>query len=147
MRHRALLTAATVALGVAVAAVVTPAFAATAPTITAPASATGYSEITISGTADPNATVTLYESAYIWNDLQPATNWDTGDTVTATASGTGAYSIKRYVDSGFLFAVEAGGERSRTATVLMKVLPTLTATSTTSGTVIVPKRPSIAAKP
>jgi hypothetical protein len=135
MRPRALLAAATVALGVAVAAVVTPAFAAATPTITAPASATGFSEITISGTADPNTTVTLYESAYLWNDLQPATDWDTGGPVTATASGTGAYSIRRYVDTGFLFAVEAGGERSRTATVLMKVLPALTASSATSGTV------------
>jgi hypothetical protein len=142
MRPRVLLAAATVALGVAVAAVVTPAFAASTPTITAPASATGYSEITISGTADPNATVTLYESAYLFNDLQPATDWDTGGGVTATASGTGAYSIKRYVDTGFLFAVEAGGERSRTATVLMKVLPALTATSATSGTVAVHVAPS-----
>ena len=135
MRHRAILAAATVALGVVAAAIVTPAFAATTPTISAPSSATGYSEITITGTAGANATVTLYESAYIWNDLQVATDWDTGEPVTATASSTGAYSIKRYVDSGFLFQVEADGERSKIVTVFMKVVPYLTIASTTSGTV------------
>jgi len=143
MRQRAILAAATVALGVGIAAIVTPAFAATTPTIAvSPAQATGYQEVTISGKADANATVTLYESAYIWNDLQPATDWDTGDTVTATASSSGAYSLKRYVDSGFLFAVEAGGERSSTITVKMKVAPALTVASTKSGTVTVHVGPS-----
>jgi Lamin Tail Domain len=142
MRQRAILVVATAALGIAAAAVVTPAFAATAPTISAPSSATGYSEITISGKAGAGSTVTLYETAYIWDDLQPATNWDTGDTVTATAGSTGAYSIKRYVDSGFKFQVEAGGARSATVTVAMKVLPYLTAASTTSGTVAVHVAPS-----
>ena len=142
MRQRAILAAATVALGVVAAAVVTPAFAAAAPTISAPSSTTGYSEITITGTADANATVTLYESAYLWNDMQVATDWDTGEPVTAKASSTGAYSIKRYVDTGFLFQVEAGGERSTTATVFMKVLPYLTIASTTSGTVAVHVAPS-----
>jgi hypothetical protein len=137
MRQRAILAAAAVAVGVVAAAVVTPAFAATAPTISAPSSATGYSQITITGTTDPNATVTLYESAYIFNDMQVATDWDTGGPVTATASSSGTYSIKRYVDSGFLFQVEAGGERSQVVTVYMKVLPSLTVTSTTSGTVVV----------
>jgi hypothetical protein len=142
MRHRAILAAGTVALGVAVAAIVTPAFAATAPTISAPSSVTGYSEITITGTAAANATVSLYESAYNWNDLQVATDWDTGAPVTATASGSGAYSIKRYVDTGFLFQVEADGERSKTVTVFMKVLPYLTIASTTSGTVTAHVSPS-----
>ena len=135
MRQRAILAAATVALGVIAAAVVTPAFAATTPTISAPSSATGFSQITITGTAEANATVTLYESAYIFNSLDVAIDWDTGEPLTTTASSSGAYSIKRYVDSGFLFAVEASGERSRTVTVTMKVLPTLTVSSTTSGTV------------
>jgi len=142
MRPRAILAAATVALGVVAAAIMTPAFAATTPTISAPSSATGFSEITITGKADANATVTLYESAYIFNDLQVATNWDTGEPLTATANSSGAYSIKRYVDSGFLFAVEAGGERSKTVTVTMKVLPYLTVTSTSSGTVSAHVAPS-----
>lgn len=137
MRQRAIRAGATVALGIAAAAVVTPAFAATTPTISVPSSATGYSEITIAGKVDAGATVTLYESAYIFNDLRPATNWDTGEPVTATAGSTGAYSIRRYVDSGFVFQVEAGGVRSPAVTVAMKVLPALTAASTTSGTVTV----------
>jgi hypothetical protein len=135
MRQRAVLAVATVALGMAAAAIVTPAFAAITPTISAPSSTTGYSEITITGTAAAAATVTLYESAYNFNDLQVATDWDTGQPVTATATSTGAYSIKRYVDTGFRFQVEADGERSGTVTVFMKVLPYLTIASTTSGTV------------
>jgi hypothetical protein len=140
MRQRAILT---VTLGVVAAAgIVTPAYAATTPTISAPSSVTGYTEITITGTAAANATVSLYESAYNWNDLRAATDWDSGAPVTATANGSGTYSIKRYVDTGFLFQVEAGGERSRTVTVLMKVLPVLTLTSTGSGTVAVHVAPS-----
>ena len=136
MRQRVVLAAATIAIGVGIAAIVSPAFAATTPTIAVnPGQATGFQEVTLSGHADAGATVTLYESAYLFNDLQPATDWDTGDTVTAKASSTGAYTIKRYVDTGFLFAVEAGGERSTTLTIKMKIVPTLTLSSTTSGSV------------
>ena len=136
MRQRAILAAATVAIGVGIAAIVSPAFAATTPTIAvAPGQATGFQEVTLTGQADAGATVTLYESAYLFDDLQPATDWDTGDTVTAKASSTGAYTIKRYVDTGFLFAVEAGGERSKTVTIKMKVVPALTLSSTSSGSV------------
>jgi hypothetical protein len=137
MHQRVTLAIATVALGVAAAGGATPAFAAAAPTISAPSSVTGYSEITITGTAPAGATVSLYESAYNWNDLLVATDWDTGEPVTAKADGSGRYSIRRYVDSGFLFAVEADGERSKTVTVHMKVLPTLTVASTTSGIVAI----------
>src|SRR4051794_38781099 len=140
MRQRAILT---VTLGVVGAAgIVTPAYAATTPTISAPSSVTGYSEITITGTAGANATVSLYESAYNWNDLQAATDFDSGAPITTKANGSGAYSIKRFVDTGFLFQVEAGGERSKTVTVFMKVLPVLTVASTTSGTVAVHVLPS-----
>ncbi|GAB1642922.1 lamin tail domain-containing protein [Krasilnikovia sp. MM14-A1259] len=134
--RRTTITVLTAALGLAAStALATPALAAVTPTISAPDTATGFSEITITGTVAPHAAVTLYESAYIWNDLRVATDWDTGSSVTATANDAGAYTIHRFVDSGFLFAVEADGVRSRTVTVEMKVVPTLTLTSTASGTV------------
>jgi Lamin Tail Domain len=142
MRRRVTLAFATVALGVAAAAVAPPALAATTPTISVPPSVTGYAEITISGTAGAGAIVSLYESAYNWNDLQVATDWDTGEPITAKADSAGRYALRRYVDTGFLFAVEADGERSRTATVHMKVLPVLTLASTSSGTVSVHVAPS-----
>src|SRR5689334_16705292 len=43
--------------------------AAVPPTISAPATASGYQTIAITGTAAPGATVQLYESAYVFHDL------------------------------------------------------------------------------
>ncbi|BFU42515.1 lamin tail domain-containing protein [Krasilnikovia sp. MM14-A1004] len=122
-----------------------PAHAATVPTISAPASTVGFSEIAITGKATPGATVTLYESAYVFNDFYVAINWDTGAPVTATASSSGAFTMHRYVDSGFLFKVKEGDspDYSNTVTVSVKVIPTLTLSSTTDGTVSV----AVAANP
>ena len=122
----------------AASAVVTvPAQAAeTKPTISAPASSSGYQTIAIIGTATPGATVELYESAYVFHDLQPAVDWaNTGDLVTTTATTKGTYRISRWVDTGFLFAVEVNGVRSNTVTVRDKLVPILTLSSTKAGQV------------
>jgi hypothetical protein len=140
MRHplrRAVLSAALTATGAVALTVSTPAHAADAkPTITAPASTAGYHTIVISGTATPGATVELYESAYVFHDLQPAVDWaNTGDLVTTTATASGAYQISRWVDTGFLFAVQVNGVMSDTVTVRDRLVPILTLTSTRTGTV------------
>src|SRR5215208_4356744 len=112
------------ALGVAATlAVAVPAQAATTPTLSGPSSRTGFGTVTLTGTADPGATVTLLESAIGWNDLRPAVDWeDGGGTVTRTADASGHFSIVRFVDSGFMFAVEAGGVRSETMVVYVQIL-------------------------
>jgi hypothetical protein len=122
-------------VGLATVGVAAPASAATAPTISAPASRTGYGPITISGTARAGATVTLIEAAYIFRgDMNPATDYGTGGIVTATANTAGHYTIARYLDSGFVFAVEADGLRSPVIRVSIRVLPTLTVTAAGGGT-------------
>jgi hypothetical protein len=127
MQVRRLLIRVLAALGVAATLVVAaPAQAATIPTLSGPSSRTGFGTVTLTGTADPGATVTLLESAIGWNDLQPAVDWENGGrTVTRTADGSGHFSIVRYVDSGFMFAVEAGGVRSETMLVYVQILPGL----------------------
>jgi hypothetical protein len=127
MHVRRMLIRVLAALGVAATlAVSAPARAAGTPTLTGPSSRTGYGTVTLTGTADPGATVTLLESAIGWNDLRPAVDWEKGGgTVTRTADGSGHFSIVRYVDSGFMFAVEAGGARSQTMLVHVRVLPGL----------------------
>jgi hypothetical protein len=140
MRHplrRALLSALLAATGAVTAAGPSPAHAADAqPTITAPASTAGYHTIVISGTATPGATVELYESAYVFHDLRPAVDWaNTGDLVTTTATSTGTYRISRWVDTGFLFAVQVNGIMSDTVTVRDRLIPVLTLSSSRAGTV------------
>jgi Lamin Tail Domain len=127
MQFRPALVRVLAALGVAAAiSVSAPAHAATTPTLSGPSSRTGFGTVTLTGTADPGATVTLLESAIGWNDLQPAVDWENdGGTVTRTADTTGHFSIVRYVDSGFMFAVEADGVRSATELVYVQVLPGL----------------------
>jgi hypothetical protein len=127
MQFRLKLAGVLAALGVAAAlAVATPAAATAAPTLSAPSSRTGFGTVTLTGTADAGATVTLYESAIGWNDLQPAVDWENGGgTVRRTADSSGQFSIVRYVDSGFIFAVEAGGVMSETSLVNVQILPDL----------------------
>jgi len=113
-----------------------PSFAASAPTLSGPADRTGYGTITMTGTATPGAAVHLYESAIIFNDLEPADDWEHGGgTVTATADTNGHYSITRYLDTGFFFETESGGVRSNKITVHMRVLPTLWLDSPSAGSV------------
>jgi hypothetical protein len=137
MLARYRLTATLVAVGVALG-LTTPAVAATNPTISAPAYGLGFGDVTITGTARAGATVTLIEAAYIFQtDMKPATDYGTGGTLTTTANSAGRYSIARTLDSGFVFAVEADGLRSTTIAVALRLLPTLTASSTSTGALTV----------
>jgi hypothetical protein len=130
----AVLLAATVGLGTL--GLAGPAAAATAPTINAPEWRTGFGPITISGTATPGATVTLIEAAYVFRtDMNPAINYSTGEILRTVADSTGHYSLERDLDSGFVFAVEAGGLRSRTITASIRVMPWITLSSNGAGTV------------
>ena len=120
----------------AVFAVAAPAVAATAPTLDTPAVRTGFGIITLTGTAAPGAEVHLYETAQVFDDLQPADDWENGGgVVTAIAGSNGRYEIRRYLDSGFFFQVESDGLRSKRITVNIKVMPTLTLSSPSNGTV------------
>ena len=131
-----LVTRAAVAGVAAAIAVTTPASAATAPTLTGPASATGFGTITLTGTADPGAAVHLYESAIGFNELRPADDWENGGgTVTATADANGRFTITRFLDTGFYFQVESGGVLSSRITVLMRVRPTFWLRSPSRGVV------------
>ena len=135
VRYR--MSTALVAVGVALG-LATPAAAATAPTISAPAFGLGFGDIRISGTARAGATVTLIEAAYIFrSDMKPAVNYSTGGTLTTTANSTGHYTIARTLDSGFVFAVEADGLRSTTIDVGLRLAPELSVSSTAAGSLTV----------
>ena len=135
MRARSMATL--VALGLAAALGLTaPAAAAdAAPTISVPASRKGYGDITITGTAAANATVELYESAYLFNDFYPSPNYSTGGVVTAKATSAGKYTIVRTIDSGFRFYVMVDGVASSRAIVKMEAVPTLRVTTASNGSV------------
>lgn len=135
---RARKTATLAAIGCAAAlGLATPASAADpAPTISAPASRTGFGPITISGTAPAGATVALYESAYKFNDFYQAPNYGTGGYVTTTANSSGHYTLTRNLDSGFRFYVMANGVASSRISVAMRIVPSLTLTAS-DGTVSV----------
>ncbi len=111
-----------VAASIAVAA---PAYAA-APTLSAPAEALGFSQITLTGTADPGETVRLYETAYVWpNAMAPAPFYHNG-AVETVANAQGRFTLTRWIDSGFFFQVQAGGEMSNRVTVAARQLPFFT---------------------
>src|SRR5262245_46776495 len=85
-----------VVIGVAATfAIAAPAYAA-APQLSGPAQVVGFDEITMTGIADPNSTVQLYETAIGWNDMQPAKDWTSPNEegpVLATADSSGKFSI------------------------------------------------------
>jgi hypothetical protein len=131
------LAAAAATLGLAATfALAAPAAAATTPTIVTPESRTGYGTIAITGTATPGATVTLWEAAFSEQPLAPADDFDNGGgPVTAVADPDGNYSITRYMDTGFVFAVQAEGLMSETKKVSMQILPFFWLTSPSAGVV------------
>jgi hypothetical protein len=113
-----------------------PAWAA-APTFDTPAAQVGYGEITLTGTATANATVTLREAAYKWgkdatqgSELSPATQFEADMPTTVTANSSGRWTIHRIMDSGFVWAVESGGQYSRIVQAPLKVGATFTVNST-----------------
>jgi hypothetical protein len=129
--------AAAAAAGVAAAlAMSAPALAATAPTLDKPAARTGYGPITLTGTAAPGATVQLYETAQVFDELAAADDWENGGgPVTAKAAANGRWSIRRLMDSGFFFQVTADGLRSAKIKADIKVLPELSVSASRSGSV------------
>ncbi|WP_239143751.1 lamin tail domain-containing protein [Actinoplanes philippinensis] len=118
-----------------------PAWAA-APTFDTPAAQVGYGTVTLTGTATANATVTLREAAYKWgkdatsgSELSPATQYEDDMPTTVTANSSGRWTIRRTMDSGFVWAVESGGEYSRVVKAPLKVGATFTVTSTGAGSI------------
>ena len=84
-----------------------PASAAAVPTLSGPDEVKGYSQFTMTGTADPGSVVQLYETAIGWNDMQPAKDFERDNgPVTATADASGKFTIRRWLDSGFFFEVD-----------------------------------------
>lgn len=117
---------ATMALGVALIGTTPPAHAATAPTLSGPASITGFGPVTLKGTASPGARVTLIEAAYIFRtDMYPAQDFANGDIISTVADSNGAFTLRRTMDSGFVFAAEAEGLRSKVITIQMVAKPSL----------------------
>jgi hypothetical protein len=110
--------------------------AAAAPTLTGPDARIGFGPVQLSGTADPGATVQLYESAIVFHDLEPADDWaHGGGPVTSTADESGHWQLSRDLDSGFYFEVEAGGVRSNRLTVRIQQDPVLALASTAANSV------------
>lgn len=119
----------------------TPAWAS-APTFDTPPAQTGYGTVTLTGTATANATVTLHEAAYKWgkdatrgSELSPATQFEPGMPTTVTAGSNGRWTIRRVMDSGFVWAVESGGQYSRIVQAPLQVGATFTITPTGSASI------------
>jgi Lamin Tail Domain len=135
MLKKLLVTAATAGATAALA-VAAPSYAATAPTLTGPASRAGFGPVTLGGIATPGATVQLYETAIVFDDLEPADDWQNGGgPLTATADASGHWQIQRLLDSGFYFQVVADGVRSNKLTVHIQEDPTLTVRATGANTI------------
>jgi hypothetical protein len=130
-RQRAAGLAATVALGLgtAVFGVSSPAMAA-APTLNQPATPTGYSYVTLTGTADPGTTVVLWEAAYAFRTaMYEAERFFPEDVITDIADGSGQFELRRRMDSGFVFKVRAGSTDSNTVEVPIIAKPSLQVTA------------------
>src|SRR3954467_2274897 len=113
-----------------------PSYAATAPTLAGPGLRVGYGPVELSGTAAPGATVQLYETAIVFDDLEPADDWQNGGgPPTPTAEANGHWQIQRLLDSGFYFQVVADGVRSNKLTVHIQEDPTLTVRATGANTI------------
>ncbi len=132
------LTAATLGIGMAAldasAAVAAPGDPVR-PTIVVTDMFVGYGMVTITGTARPGATVDLYEAAFVDKTAiakARETYFDhlpVPDKITTEADSSGKFELRRMLDSGFVFAVEADALRSGTATVWVQVLTELDLTT------------------
>jgi hypothetical protein len=139
-RKRVAGLAAAVALGLGTALFgASPAMAA-APTLDPnPTPPVGWEWVTLTGTADPGADVVLYEQAYYFYRQGPsltrATPYFPEDIVTARADGSGRYTLRRRLDSGFAFQVQAGSTRSNIITVPIVAKPSVSFAAEGNGVV------------
>ena len=129
-----------------------PAMAATVPTLTGPASVVGWSWATLTGKADPGATIRLREAAYVYrDDMDYAVQFFAEDVVQTTADSNGNFTLKRRLDSGFTFVAEADNNaslRSAPINVGIVVKPSLDlSVSGTNVTVTVESEPGQAFLP
>ncbi|WP_231953713.1 lamin tail domain-containing protein [Actinoplanes derwentensis] len=121
--------------------------AATTPTFDKAPVANGYNEAdpaVFTGTADPGATVQLYEDAYNWASgyskqqlaLTPAKDYKNNEgPVTAVANSSGRWSISRPMDSGHILMVGVGTDYSNRRYVAVRVQQVFTAVPASNGSV------------
>ncbi|MEV7622518.1 lamin tail domain-containing protein [Actinoplanes sp. NPDC089786] len=113
-----------------------PAMAATVPTLTGPASVVGWNWATLHGKADPGATIRLREAAYVYrDDMYYSEAFFPEDVVTATADANGDFTLRRRLDSGFVFVAEANNTVAlRSAPLYVGIVPKPTLELSVSGT-------------
>ncbi|BCJ42772.1 hypothetical protein GCM10010168_04870 [Actinoplanes ianthinogenes] len=125
-----------------------PVFAAQLPTFNRIPVANGFDDqhpITLSGTAQPGDTVTLYEEAYIYGAKHsktelaqhPANDYSKAETspgvwppLTTKADSSGHWSIKRPLDSGHVMMVGTDDGWSNRRFAAVRVQPELSASAT-----------------
>jgi hypothetical protein len=130
-RVAGLVAAAALGLGTVLAGA-SPAMAA-APTLNQPSTPTGYSYVTLTGTADPGSTVVLWEAAYAFRtSMYPAEQFFGDDIITAVANSSGQFTLRRRMDSGFVFKVRVGSTDSNTVAVPIIAKPSLQVTASGS---------------
>jgi hypothetical protein len=135
-RFAALATAVVLATGTALLGTTSAAYAA-APTLNQPTPPVGWSWVTLTGTADPGATVVLWEAAYAFrDDMYVAQKFFDQDIVTSVANSSGRYTLRRRMDSGFRFKVVADGVDSNHVDVPIVANPSVQM-STSGGNVTV----------
>ncbi|MBB4746995.1 lamin tail domain-containing protein [Actinoplanes lobatus] len=115
---------------------VSPASAATAPTFDIVPLRTGYGPVELTGSAEANDTVTLYEWAYVYsegwgqaelsqhtaNDYDQPRNEDgTWPPITTKADGSGKWSITRNLDSGHRMMVGTNDGYSQVRLAALRV--------------------------
>jgi hypothetical protein len=116
-RFAAFAASAVLALGTALLGTASPAQAA-APKLNQPTPPTGWSWVTLTGTADAGATVQLWEAAYQFrDDMYVATAFFPEDIVSTTATASGQFTLRRRMDSGFRFKVQVDGVFSNSVDV------------------------------
>lgn len=117
-----------------------PALAA-APTLDPnPTPPSGWDWVTLTGTADPNTSVVLYEQAYYFYSttgvlLERAVPFFPQDIVETTSDSSGRFTLRRRLDSGFAFQVVAGSTRSNIITVPIVAKPSVSFTAEGNGVV------------
>jgi hypothetical protein len=124
-RLTALGAALVLAVGSALLGTTSPAYAA-APTLNQPTAPPAYTWVDLTGTADPGATVVLWETAYAFTDAwELSRQWFPEDIISAEADSSGQFLLRRRLDSGFKFRVEVDGVMSNTVDVGIVASPSV----------------------